>query len=271
MWEQTDNDYQDDAHFTAGAALHYFLSSRNLTPDDLSAHPVVIAAFQPAMHRRLLRLTGAEPAPHWTEPERCPLSHGTAGGRPVSVILLPVGAPWTILLSEQLIAAGARTIIATGAAGSLQETAPIGSLVVPTTAIREEGTSFHYAPPSVIADPAADLAAALADGCRGRGVEPLRGVNWTTDGVFRETSGKVERYRARGVLSVDMEASAMYVLGAMRDVEVASLFIVSDELFHPWKPAFFDRSYLERVQVAAEVAVSVAGAWPRPDGSRTDK
>ena len=47
----------------------------------------------------------------------------------------------------------------------------------------------------------------------------------------------------------------------MRAVEVASLFIVSDELFHPWKPAFFDESYLRRVRLAAEVVTTVAARW----------
>lgn len=179
----------------------------------------------------------------------------------MSVILLPVGAPWAIFLCEQMIAVGARAIIAAGAAGSLREHAPVGSLVVPTSAIREEGTSYHYAPPEFEAVPSRELAAALAQGCEDHGVEAFQGVNWTTDAPFREMRTKVQRFSARGVVSVDMEASAMFVLGRLRQVEVASLFIVSDELFHPWKPAFQEPGYLERVELAAEVAVSTAGAW----------
>lgn len=262
MWERVDADHEDEEHFTASAALGYFLGSRGLTLADLSVNPVVIGAFQPAMHRTLLRLTGATPVKtHWVEPLRVPLAHGRAGDLPVSVILLPVGAPWTVLICEQLIEVGARAIIATGAAGSLQPFAPVGSLVVPDAAIREEGTSYHYAPPEVEARPSPALAEALAEGCRARGVEPHRGLNWTTDAPFREMRGKVERFMDRGVVSVDMEASAMFVLGRHRAVEVASLFIVSDELFHPWRPAFSEPGYLERVTVAAEVAAAVAGRW----------
>ncbi len=275
MWERVDADHADEPHFTSRAALTYFLSSRGLTAADLSVNPVVIAAFQPATHRTLVRLIAAKPAAHWVEPQRAPLTHGTVGGLPVSLILLPVGAPWTVLLCEELIDAGARAIIATGAAGSLQSYAPVGSLVVPTEAIREEGTSYHYAPPEVEARPSDGLAAALMDGCRRRGIASHTGLNWTTDAPFREMRGKVERFSARGVVSVDMEASAMFVLGRLRDVEIASLFIVSDELFHPWRPAFFDEGYLRSVTGAAEVAVDVAGQWaaryPRGDAVGVDQ
>jgi uridine phosphorylase len=261
MWERNDADLDDEEHITVTASLNYFLTSRGLTLDDLSVNPVVIGTFGPRLYRHLLRLTGAAPAAHWTEPDRAPLAHGTARGRPVSVILLPIGAPWTVALCETLIAVGARAIIATGAAGSLQESAPIGTLVIPTASIREEGTSYHYAPPELEAVPATQLARVLADGCGARGAEPVRGLNWTTDAPYREMRSKVQRFAARGVVSVDMEASAMFVLGLRRGVEVASLFIVSDELFHPWKPAFQEPSYLERTALAAEIAVDVAGAW----------
>ena len=270
MWERVESDIDDEEHFTADAAMQYFLSTRGLTLADLSVNPVVIAAFQPATHRTLVKLTNAQPATHWVEPVRVPLTHGSVDGLPVSVVLLPIGAPWAVIVCEQLITVGARTIIATGAAGSLQEFAPVGSLVVPTSAIREEGTSYHYAHPEEEARPSPELAEALAQACRERGVEPSDGINWTTDAPFREVRGKVERYKARGVVSVDMEASAMFVLGRRRGVEVASLFIISDELFHPWKPAFSDPTYLDRVTVAAEAAVAVAGRWAEGRGQQAE-
>jgi len=261
MWERNDGDLEAEEHITAQAALTYFLSSRGLTLSDLSVHPVVLATFQPRLHRHLLRLTGAAPASVWTEPERVPLAHGAIAGRPVSVILLPIGAPWTVLICEQLIAAGARAIIAAGAAGSLQPSAPIGTFVVPDQAIREEGTSYHYAPPEADAVPTPELADLLVACCREHGLTPVRGLNWTTDAPFREMRPKVERYAARGVVTVDMEASAMFILGRIRRIAVASLFIVSDELFRPWRPAFFDRQYREHVALAAEVLVEAGAAW----------
>jgi uridine phosphorylase len=261
MWERVDTDLDDEEHVSASAALTYLLSSRGLTLADLSVNPVVVAAFQPYTYRKILALTAAQPAAHWVEPERVPLAHGEAGGRPVSVILLPIGAPWTVLTLEQLIVRGARAVIATGAAGSLHPEAPVGSLVIPTAAIREEGTSYHYAVPEAEARPSPALTAALVEACRERGIEPLQGMNWTTDAPFRETRDKVARLMRRGVVSVDMEASAMFVLGQRRGVEVASLFVVSDELFHPWKPAFSDPGYRARCVLAAEAAVAVAARW----------
>ncbi len=269
MWQHVPEDLASDEHITASASLHYFLTSRGLTIEDLRVHPVVLAAFQPALHRQLIRLTGSTPATHWIDPARVPLAHGEAEGRPVSVVLLPIGAPWTVAVCEQLIAGGANTIIATGAAGSLTDTAPIGAFVVPEHAIREEGTSYHYAAPEIAARPDAALADALAEAVAARGAPALRGSNWTTDAPFREVQSKVRRYAEQGVVSVDMEASAMFILGQRRQVAVASLLIVSDELFHPWKPAFYDREYLRRTGIAAQAVVEVAGRWaharqPRP-------
>ena len=263
MWDLRDEDYASEEHITAAASQHYFLTSRGLTREQLHCHPVVLAAFQPGVYRALVKRTNAQPAAAWVEEERAPLAHGSVDGASLSVILLPVGAPWTVLLCEQLVEMGARTIIATGAAGSLQERLPIGSLVVPSEALREEGTSYHYVPAGVAARPDLALAAELAAACRASGVEPGEGTVWTTDGVFREMRSKVERFAARQVLAVDMEASAMFVLGAFRHVAVASLFIISDELFHPWRPAFYDQHYRRQQLLAAEIAIQVGARRAR--------
>ena len=64
------------------------------------------------------------------------------------------------------------------------------------------------------------------------------GKLWTTDGIYREMAYKVSAYRDQGILGVDMETSAMYTLGIFRQVRVCNLLIVSDELWHAWRPAF---------------------------------
>lgn len=248
----------DAAHFTAQAFLGYFLECRGLTLADLAVRPSVVATFQPYIYRHLVQATSAEPAKTWVDQERFPLAHGRYAERDVSVVLLPVGAPAAITFFEELAAGGARNVIAVGAAGSLQAYAPVPAAVLPTEAIREEGTSYHYAPPAAQALPDPAALDAIRAACRKRGVVLHEGPIWTTDAPFRELSSKVQRFTAAGVVAVDMEASALYVVGALRQVRVASLFIISDELFHPWKPAFFDREYREAARLFAECALAAA-------------
>lgn len=225
---------------------------------DIAVHPLVLATFQPHIYAHLLRAVGAEEQDFWARLRRLPLAHGAIDGRPLSVVLLPIGAPAAVIHLEELAAGGARTLIAVGSAGSLQEYAPLGAAVLPTAAIREEGTSYHYAPPQVEARPHPDLVAALRDACRAHGIIPHEGLAWTTDAPFRELTSKVRRMAERGVLAVDMEASALFVVGAARGLRVASLFIISDELFHPWVPGFVDHRYRRATELLATCALSAA-------------
>ncbi|MGD9892186.1 MAG: phosphorylase, partial [Dehalococcoidia bacterium] len=144
----------------------------------------------------------------------------------------------------------------------LQEYAPLGAAVLPTSAIREEGTSYHYQRPDIEARPDAALVDALRDACVQRGVIAHEGRIWTTDAPYREMTSKVRRLAAQGVVAVDMEASALYIVGAMRGLRVASLFIVSDELFHPWRPGFYDRSFRDSAMRIAECALDAVVQSP---------
>ena len=262
----------DAEHFTASAFVNYMLNSRGLTLADVGVRPTVIVTFQPYIYQHLVRVTQAEEPPVWGQLNRLPLAHGRFGGREVSINQLPVGAPAAVINLEVLAVGGARDVMAVGAAGSLQEYAPIGAAVLPTSALREEGTSYHYRPPDVPATPDPELVAALRAACGERGLIAHEGPIWTTDAPFRELTSKVRRMAANGIIAVDMEASALYIVGAVRGMRVASLFVVSDELFHPWAPGFFNRTYRNAANTIAECALAAAvrmgerGSEPRRDG-----
>jgi len=164
------SDDAEDAeeHFTAEAFLHYQLGSRGLTLADLDVQPDVVATFQTFIYAHLVSTCGAEetrPRGTLTDLE---IAHGRHAGRDLSVVRLPIGAPAAVAQLELLATAGARTLVAVGAAGSLQERAPVGACVLPTSAIREEGTSYHYRPPDVAALPDKGLVQALRAGPAGR-------------------------------------------------------------------------------------------------------
>src|SRR5574341_1748998 len=121
---------------------------------------------------------------------------------------------------------------------SLQSKAPIGTLIVPTGCVREEGTSPHYVGDEAALAASRRLVQVIGEVGAQEGAKIVAGPVWSIDAPYRETVSKINAYQARGVLGVDMETSAMYALGVVRRVEVCNLLVVSDELWHEWKPAF---------------------------------
>lgn len=142
----------------------------------------------------------------------------------------PLGAPAAAGFLEELIAAGCRRLVACGGAGVLQPDIAVGHVIVPDAAVRDEGTSYHYLPPSrtVTADEA--CVAALVRVLERRHVPYLRGMTWTTDACYRETRSAVERHRAEGCLTVEMEAAAFMAVARFRRVAFAQLLYSGDDL-----------------------------------------
>ena len=156
---------------------------------------------------------------------------------------------------EVMIACGAKVFLGLGWAGSLQPQAPVGSFLIPRECVREEGTSAHYVADDVEVVPDEELVRALEAAAEMEAVEVLMGAHWTTDAPYRELCGKIDVYRARGVMGVDMETSAMYALGQFRGVRVCNLLVVSDEVWGEWKPAFRTTELREATEQAQRVII----------------
>jgi uridine phosphorylase len=150
-----------------------------------------------------------------------------------------IGAPAAVANLEELIAVGVKKIISIGSAGGLQKNLKIGDLVLCTGAIRDEGTSFHYAPPEAPALPSEELTKKL-----GTALDKIRlgvtlGRSWTTDAPYRESKEEVAFYQQEGILTVDMEASALFTVAQYHAVALACAFTISDSLAElRWNPQF---------------------------------
>lgn len=228
-------------HVTAAQYVDYVCRRQGIAVADLGVAPTVVGTWSLAMARHLAEQAGAVRQERYQfYGDEAPLWTGVLGGNRVSFTRWYVGAPATIMQMEELIACGARRFVGLGWAGSLRTEAPVGSFLIPSACIAEEGTSAHYpaadGAPDLGPDP--DLAAALAAGLQAGGHAGQQGLQWTTDAIFRELRHKVAAYAARGAWGVDMETSAMFALGRWRRVAVANLLVVSDELWHEWRPAF---------------------------------
>jgi purine-nucleoside phosphorylase len=98
-------------------------------------------------------------------------------------------------------------------------------------AIRDEGTSYHYTPPSKYAYPDERLTKRLEDSLKENNIEFRKAINWTIDSIFRETKKEIEQYKNEGVTTVDMEASALFAVAGVREAKIAAAFVVSDVFF----------------------------------------
>lgn len=151
-------------------------------------------------------------------------------GHDIALFHPGVGAPLAAGFLEEAIALGARKVVACGGCGTVSPDVAAGDIVIPTEAVRDEGTSFHYAPPGrvIAADPeGVEIAMAVL---RERGVPFHAGKVWTTDGLYRETRTKVRRRRDEGCLVVEMEAAAFFAVARFRGIRFAQLLYGGDDV-----------------------------------------
>jgi len=151
-------------------------------------------------------------------------------GQRMAVFHPGVGAPLAAGLMEEVIALGCTKFIACGGCGVLDNSISVGQVLVPKSAIRDEGTSYHYLPPSREVD-VNPMALAAIEGVLGKlGVEYLLTKTWTTDAIYRETHEKISRRRAEGCLCVEMETAAFCAVAQFRRVEFGQLLYGGDDL-----------------------------------------
>lgn len=152
-----------------------------------------------------------------------------------------IGAPITATVAENVIAAGATTVVMLGGCACLQPDVPTDAAVLPTDAIRDEGVSYHYRPADEAVAPDPSLVDELDEALSAAGFDTPRGPTWTTSAMYRETVAEVERYRERGVVSLCMESAALWAVCEYRDVDSATVHEVGDYLApDEWTPSVED-------------------------------
>jgi uridine phosphorylase len=151
-------------------------------------------------------------------------------GQTAGIIGYAVGAPFAVLIAEELFASGCRFLLSLTSAGQIVPAGPTPYFVIIDRALRDEGTSYHYAAPSDYgeADPA--LVAMAAEAIRAKGLRAIVGPSWTTDAPFRETAEAIEAARRRGILAVEMEAAALYTFAAACKTRVLCLAHVTNSM-----------------------------------------
>ena len=152
------------------------------------------------------------------------------GGETVCVALAFCGGPGAAVTLEELRAMGCEKFIVCGGAGSVVPGSRLGALVLPTAAVRDEGTSYHYLPPAREVACGENALCDAREGLRALGVPFVEGKTWTTDAIYRETPEKVALRREEGCLTVEMEAAAFFAVAAFYGLKLAQVLYTGDDV-----------------------------------------
>jgi uridine phosphorylase len=170
-----------------------------------------------------------------------------------------VGAPFAVLVAEELFASGCQLLISITSAGQILPLGPPPYVILIEKALRDEGTSYHYVPPA----PYSHLHPALREMiCThwDQGRLPLHvGASWTTDAPFRETEAMIARCRADSVLAVEMEAAALYALAQARQYQVVCFAHVTNQMGQ--SEGDFEKGEASGSETALYVVSQTARSW----------
>ncbi len=154
----------------------------------------------------------------------------TDDSRSLYVMMPGAGASMTATVADELHSLGARNFLILGAAGSLSERAKINDVVLCSKALRDEGVSYHLLPSALYSYPSPDLVSHLRASMRKAGMKFLLGPTWTVEFPYAETIDEVRAYRNAGIITVEMEAAALFALAKVRRFNSAAVFTISDTL-----------------------------------------
>lgn len=189
---------------------------------------------------------------------------GTYKGKPVSIQTSGIGTPSFSIVMEELLMLGSTTFIRTGTCGGIARGLKTGDVVVATASVPMDGSTRTYLRGDPFA-PAADfeLTRALVDTARAKGIDPHPGVVQSVDVFYNPDSDYAAKMRSRGVIAVEMEASALFYL-AMReqargqDVRGGCILTVSDTLIKDDDVVGADYMSLDALEAATMKMIEIA-------------
>ena len=152
------------------------------------------------------------------------------GEQRVGILACVVGAPFAVLIAEELFASGCRFLLSLTSAGQVVDAGPPPYFVVIDRALRDEGTSYHYAARAEFAEADPRLVELAVRALDDAGLSVKVGASWTTDAPFRETTEAIEAARGKGILAVEMEAAALYTFAKVRGASVLCLAHVTNTM-----------------------------------------
>lgn len=187
--------------------------------------------------------------------------HNLAGVGEIGIVGCAVGASFAVLVAEQLFASGCRLLLSVTSAGQIVPRGETPYFVLIDRAIRDEGTSSHYLPPSVFANaPDQGLITQIEIAISGgAGITAYRGASWTTDAPYRETEIAITSARDLGVLTVEMEAAALYAFAAATAHKVVCFAHVTNTMAQT--EGDFEKGEADGTTATLALIVGAVHAW----------
>jgi len=215
-----------------------------------------VSCFSKKLHDAILKKYGGEPIQRFfTEDGGVPIYKVDYKGQDVLLYMSRVGAPAAAIQMEEAYAMGLRKLIVMGSCGTLDGTIEFGKLIIPTSGIRDEGTSYHYfpawqemvTPPSVVE--------VIKQELEKRECSYVCGKTWTTDGLYRETVQKTLLRKKQGCIVVEMEYTAMQAVATYRGMDFGQILYSEDNLdANAWE----NRGYLPKNREKSNILLDLA-------------
>lgn len=181
------------------------------------------------------------------------------GGQNFGIVGQAVGGSFAVLVAEQLFVSGCELVISIASAGQICPNGPPPYYVLIDRALRDEGTSYHYLPPSRYAFANPDLIAIASAAVDGLGLAVHRGASWTTDAPFRETAETIASRQLEGIMTVEMEAAALYGFASACKRPIVCVANVTNQL--GCVEGDFEKGEDEGAQTSLDIISAIGSGW----------
>lgn len=180
-------------------------------------------------------------------------------GENICICQAPVGAAPSAQILDWLIGYGVKKVIATGSCGTLADF-PENMFLVPSKALRDEGTSYHYLPPSRFVEIKPTVLKQIESAMQKLHFQYAECVTWTTDGFYRETREKISYRKEEGCSVVEMECAALAAVAQFRGIEFGQILFTADTLANleayderDWGSNSFEKALLMCLDIICEM------------------
>lgn len=186
----------------------------------------------------------------------------------IGIVGCAVGAPFAVLVAEELFASGCELVLSMTSAGQIATDLELPCVILIERALRGEGTSHAYLPPALAVDADPELITVVDAALEGVAVRTLRGMTWTTDAPFRETRTALAAVAEAGALAVEMEAAGLYAMAAACERPVVCFAHVTNTM--AVAEGDFEKGPSDGAEQALALVMAAACGWQRWRGRVND-
>jgi uridine phosphorylase len=180
-------------------------------------------------------------------------------GHEYGIVGCAVGSAFAVLIAEEMFASGCQFLMSVTSAGQILPVQVPPYFIIIDRALRDEGTSYHYLPPSDYSEADSHLAWLAREALSAAGVSVQVGATWTTDAPFRETQEAISTASKAGILAVEMEAAALYAFAKARGRPVLCFAHVTNQMGRI--AGDFEKGIADGAEDSLRVISLAAGRW----------